>query len=49
MKTTCFHFYQMRKTNNDPVLKLEDSEIPVIEQNKFFGMIYHKKVSFIPY
>ena len=32
----------------DPVLKIDDSEIPVINKCKFLGVIFDKKISFIP-
>ena len=33
----------MRKLHNDPILKLEGSEISVVEQHKFLCMVYDKK------
>ena len=33
-KTQCVHFCQLRKMHNDPTLKLDDSEIPVVSQYK---------------
>ena len=35
--------------HNDPVLKIDDSEIPVINEYKFHGIIFDKKLSFIPH
>ena len=29
-KTQCVHFCSLRKIHNDPVIKIEDSEIPVV-------------------
>ena len=37
----------MRKLHNDPVIKLKDQEIPVVEQHKFFGIIYDKKTLYL--
>ena len=34
-KTKCVH--------NDPVLKIDDSKIPVVNENKFLGIIFDKK------
>ena len=33
--------------HNDPVLKIDDSEIPVVNEYKFIGVIFDKKLSFI--
>ena len=35
--------------HNDPVIKLEESEIPVVDHYKFLGIIYDKKLTFIPH
>ena len=48
-KTQCMHFCQLRGLHNDPVLKLDGVEIPVVEQYKFLGVIFDKKLSFIPH
>ena len=48
-KTQCVHFCQLRKMHNNPTLKLDGSEIPVVEQYKFLGIIFDKKLSFIPH
>ena len=48
-KTQCMHFCQLRKMHNDPTLKLDDSEIPVVSQYKFLGIIFYRKLSFIPH
>ena len=45
-KTQCVHFCQLRKMHN-PTLKLDGSEIPVVNQYKFLGVIFDKKLSFI--
>ena len=33
--------------HNDPLIKLEDKEIPVINEYKFLGVIFDRKLSFI--
>ena len=38
-KTKCVHFCSLRKMHNDPVLKIDDSEIPVVNKYKFLGVI----------
>ena len=48
-KTQCMHFCQLRGLHNDPVLKLDGVEIPVVDQYKFLGVIFDKKLSFIPH
>ena len=48
-KTQCVHFCQLRKMHKNPTLKLDGSEIPVVDQYKFLGIIFYKKLSFIPY
>ena len=48
-KTKCVHFCSLRKMHNDPLLKIDDSEIPVINEYIFLGIIFDKKLSFIPH
>ena len=48
-KTQCMHFCQLRGLHYDPVLKLDGVEIPVVEQYKFLGVIFDRKLSFIPH
>ena len=48
-KTQCMHFCQLRRMHDDPVLKLDGTEIPVVDQYKFLGIIFDKKLSFIPH
>ncbi len=48
-KTQCVHFCQLRKHHDDPVLKLNGVQIPVVEEAKFLGVIFDKKLSFIPH
>ena len=43
------HFCQLRGLHNDPVLKLDGVEIPVVDQYKFFGIIFDRKLGFIPH
>ena len=46
-KTKCVHFCSLRKMHNEPLLKIDDSKIPVINEYKFLGIIFDKK-TFIP-
>lgn len=48
-KTQCVHFCQLRKKHNDPKLYLYGSLIPVVEEAKFLGLIFDKKLSFVPH
>ena len=46
-KTKCLHFYNQWKLHLDPVLKLNNTEIPVIDQYKYLGVTFDCKLSFI--
>ena len=48
-KTQCMHFCQLWGLHNDPVLKLDGVEIPVVDQFKFLGVIFDRKLSIIPH
>ena len=48
-KTKCVHFCQLRKQQDDPVLHLYGSPIPVVEESKFLGILFDRKLSFIPH
>ena len=48
-KTRCVHFCQLRKQHDDPVLHLYGSPIPVVEESKFLGILFDRKLSFIPH
>ena len=49
-KTVCMHLCQLRKAHDDPVLTLDRTPIPVVEETKFLGVIfYKKKLTFIPH
>ena len=48
-KTQCVHFCQLKKRHDDPVLMLNNSQIPVADQAKFLGVIFDKKLSFVPH
>ena len=39
-KTQCVHFCQQRKIHNDPVLYIYGSQIPVVAESKFLGVIF---------
>ena len=48
-KTVCVHFCQQRKIHLDPELYLHNEIIPVVDQTKFIGIIFDRKLSFIPH
>ena len=47
-KTVCMHFCQLRKVHDDPVLTLDGQPISMVEETKFLGVIFDKKLTFIP-
>ena len=50
-KTQCVHFCQQPKIHNDPALYIHvyGSEILVVAESKFLGVIFDRKLSFIPH
>ena len=42
-------FCQLRKAHDDPVLTLDGTPIPVVEETKFLGVIFDKILTFIPH
>ena len=46
-KTVCLHFCNLRKAHNDPVLTLDGTPVPVVEENNFLGVVFDRKLSFI--
>ena len=48
-KTKCLHFCNQHKLHPDPILKLEEKDIPVVDQYKYLGLIFDKKLTFIPH
>ena len=48
-KTQCVHFCQQRKIHNDPALYIYGSQIPVVAESRFLGVIFDRKLSFIPH
>jgi len=48
-KTVCVHFCRLRKTHPDPHLLLNGTPTPVVDQTKFLGLIFDKKLSFVPH
>ena len=48
-KTICVYFCNQQKLHLDPELKLNNTEIPVVDQYKYLGVIFDHKLSFIPH
>ena len=48
-KTQCVHFCEIRGLHPDPVLNIYGSPIPVVEEAKCLGLLFNKKLSFIPH
>ena len=45
----CVHFCQLRKLHLDPKLYLNDTQISIIGDAKFLGLLFDSKLSFIPH
>ena len=45
----CVHFCQLRKQHLDPQLYLNGTQIPIIGEAKFLGLLFDSKLSFIPH
>ena len=45
----CLHFCNQRRLHSDPELHLRNRLIPVVEEAKFLGVIFDRKLSFIPH
>jgi len=48
-KTVAVHFSNLRSSHRDPELFLYDSPIKLVNQNKFLGVIFDRKLSFVPH
>jgi len=48
-KTVCIHFCKLRKPHPEPTLLLNGTPVPVVEETKFLGVIFDRKLSFIPH
>ena len=49
IKTQCVHFCQIRRMHADPKLHIYGTQIPVVKEAKFLGLIFDHKLSFIPH
>jgi len=48
-KTVCVHFCRLRKIHPEPALTLNGTAVPVVEETKFLGVIFDKKLTFLPH
>lgn len=44
-KTKCIHFCKLRKPHEDPQLKLNNRNLSYVNEHKFLGLIFDKKLS----
>ena len=49
IKTVCMHICQKRGLHLDPQLFLDKRPIPVVEETKFLGVIFDRRLSFVPH
>jgi hypothetical protein len=45
-KTVCMHFCQKRSLHPDPELTLYGDKIPVVDETKFLGLVFDRKLTF---
>ena len=48
-KTVCMHICQKKGLHLDPQLFLDQCPIPVVEETKFLGVIFDRRLSFVPH
>ena len=48
-KTVCVHFCTLRKQHADPTLTLNGKHMPVVEETKFVGLVFDRKLTFVPH
>ena len=48
-KTVCMHICQEKGLHLDPQLFLDQCPIPVVEETKFLGVIFDRRLSFVPH
>jgi hypothetical protein len=48
-KTVCMHFCNKRAPHPEPSLRLCNTEIPVVNETKFLGIIFDSKLTFKPH
>jgi ribonuclease HI len=48
-KSVCMHFCHKRIPHPDPELKIYSTVIPVVEETKFLGLVFDRKLTFKPH
>ncbi|GBO20698.1 hypothetical protein AVEN_140345-1 [Araneus ventricosus] len=48
-KSSCVHFCRKRGMHPDPVIRIHDTVIPVVEKVPFLGIILDRKLTFLPH
>ena len=48
-KTVCMHFCHLRSYHPEPILTIDNTNIKVVGQNKFLGVLFDSRLSFIPH
>jgi len=43
------HFCRLRKQHADPTVTLNGKHIPVVEETKFLGLVFDRKLTFVPH
>ena len=46
-KTACIHFCKLRKPHPEPILLLNGTPVPVVEETKFLGVVFDRKAQTI--
>ncbi|GBO06984.1 putative RNA-directed DNA polymerase from transposon BS [Araneus ventricosus] len=48
-KSRCFHFCRKRSIHLDPVIHINNVAIPVVDDIRFLGVIFDRKLTFLPH
>ncbi|GBN29334.1 putative RNA-directed DNA polymerase from transposon BS [Araneus ventricosus] len=48
-KSRCVHFCRKRSLHPDPVIQIRDTNIPVVEELRFLGVTFDRKLTFLPH
>ncbi|XP_035232015.1 uncharacterized protein LOC118203835 [Stegodyphus dumicola] len=48
-KTACVHFCSKRGVHPEPEFYIKSSQIPVIHEIKFLGLVFDRRLTFLPY
>ncbi|GBN65330.1 putative RNA-directed DNA polymerase from transposon X-element [Araneus ventricosus] len=48
-KSRCVHFCRKRNVHLDPNIQIRNAPIPVVNEIRFWGVIFDRKVSFLPH